>query len=115
MYLTRITPPPPQHGPTFWILLFGFLNNIVTAILTAVTSFLSFFYDCLSRYVAFELDMTKAFISMDHWQLFMVLTTVILLVNGALFWAWMMMKAVLPWRLEGARREEWLWKIDKVM
>lgn len=83
-------------------------------------SFFSFFYDCLSRYVAFELDMTKAFIGMDHWQTFMVLTTVVLLVNGALFWAYMMVKAALPWRMglleERRRREEGeAWRLDKVL
>ena len=61
--------------------------------------------------------MTKVFIGMDHWKMFMALTAVVLLVNAALFWAYMMMKAALPWKVRNAliEEEQGVWKIDKII
>ncbi|GMH50191.1 hypothetical protein TrVE_jg701 [Triparma verrucosa] len=104
------TDPEPacedEHSFTFWVLLFGFLNNIVASILEAIDSFFAFFYRCLATYIDFELKMTEAFLSMDAAKTAIVLLTVILLVNSALFWAWKMIEAALPWRKVAQLRGE---------
>lgn len=85
------------------MLLFGFLNNIVDSILATIDSFFAFFYRCLDTYINFELKMTEAFLSMDNAKTAIVLLTVLLLVNSALFWAWKMIEAALPWRAQVAQ------------
>jgi len=86
-----------HHGPTFWQHLFFFLNNIVDSITNAVLGFLEVFHGCFADYIDFELDMTRAIIGMDHVQTFVMLTTIIVLLNSVFFWVYMIVKAVLPY------------------
>ena len=53
----------------------------------------------------FELEMTELFVGMSDFKVFCLLFCVILLVNSALFWAWKLVQAVLPWKLQALRNE----------
>jgi len=69
----------------------------VTSILSAVSGFYEVFYSCFKYYVDFELEMTRTIASLPPGVLFMLFTLVLLVVNSALFWAWKLVKALLPW------------------
>jgi hypothetical protein len=94
----------------FWALLFNFLALMTDDILDLCLGFLSFFKGCLDDYIDFEYKMTLAFLSMDFAKTFLLLATVILLVNSALFWAWKLVQAVIPWDRERRAERERLEK-----
>ncbi len=94
-------------GPLFWVLLFGFLNHIVSAISGAIQGFYDLFVSCFTTYVTFELEMTKLFCGLPRVEILCLLLTAVVLVNSALFWASRFMALVLPWGTPGKRAAAW--------
>ncbi|GMI07348.1 hypothetical protein TrRE_jg6060 [Triparma retinervis] len=103
--------PSPSSDPTagFWYLLFEFLSLICTSILSAITGFYDLFLSCFTSYIDFELSMTKTIASLPPDILCMLFLLVLLVVNSALFWAWMLVKAALPWGHRGWKRNKATW------
>ncbi len=81
----------------FWLLLFTFLTNLTNKIEDAIEKFFCVFEEIFLSYLSFELDMTSIFANLSTEDLFMLFTLILLLVNSFFFWAWMLVRAAVPW------------------